>query len=158
MELRGRDSFASYVKSVESSLKELKDRIILSRSSTSREDFTLHLPHTLVDVSGPEWSTGGPEIAACQTLVRSFLEVYQLACSKLASLEREISSYQSHITALKAELQDACLRENQTYVPVSSRFTPSVSSLLITSSDWKKISSYFTQQTHRGSQGSGTGI
>ncbi|XP_017542617.1 coiled-coil domain-containing protein 171 [Pygocentrus nattereri] len=118
MAAKNKDSFASYVKSVESSLKELKDRIILSRSSTSREDFTLHLPHTLVDVSGPEWSTGGPEIAACQTLVRSFLEVYQLACSKLASLEREISSYQSHITALKAELQDACLRENQTYVPV----------------------------------------
>uniref|UniRef100_A0A3B4BN48 Uncharacterized protein n=1 Tax=Pygocentrus nattereri TaxID=42514 RepID=A0A3B4BN48_PYGNA len=66
MAAKNKDSFASYVKSVESSLKELKDRIILSRSSTSREDFTLHLPHTLVDVSGPEWSTGGPEIAACQ--------------------------------------------------------------------------------------------
>ncbi|KAL6455077.1 hypothetical protein MHYP_G00364820 [Metynnis hypsauchen] len=118
MAAKNKDSFASYVKSVESSLKELKDRIILSRSSTCREDFTLHLPHTLLEVSGPEWSTGGPEIAACQTLVRTFLEVYQLACSKLASLEREISSYQSHITALKAELQDACLRENQIYVPV----------------------------------------
>ncbi|KAL7863895.1 hypothetical protein AOLI_G00153150 [Acnodon oligacanthus] len=118
MAAKNKDSLASYVKSVESSLKELKDRIILSRSSTSREDFTLLLPHTLLDVSGPEWSAGGPEIAACQTLVRRFLEVYQLACSKLASLEREISSYQSHITALKAELQDACLRENQIYVPV----------------------------------------
>lgn len=34
----------------------------------------------------------------------------------MACLEREISSYQSHITALKAELHDACVRENQCYV------------------------------------------
>ncbi|XP_049318854.1 coiled-coil domain-containing protein 171 isoform X1 [Astyanax mexicanus] len=115
---KSKDSLSSYMKSVESSLKELKDRIILSRSSTSREDFNLHMPSMLLDVSGPELNMGGHEIAACQALVESFTEVYQLACSKVASLEREISSYQSHITALKAELQDACLRENQIYVPV----------------------------------------
>ncbi|XP_036446979.1 coiled-coil domain-containing protein 171-like [Colossoma macropomum] len=126
MAAKNKDSLASYVKSVESSLKELKDRIILSRSSTSREDFTLHLPKTLLDVAEPKWNTGGPEIAACQTLVRSFLEVYQLACSKMASLEREISSYQSHITALKAELQDACLRESQIYVPVMGADEPAL--------------------------------
>ncbi|KAI4896422.1 hypothetical protein NFI96_031518 [Prochilodus magdalenae] len=133
-----KDCLASYVKSVEGSLRELTDRI-LSRSSTSREDFTLHLPKTLLDVTGPAWNTGGSEVAACQvgrtqefilslfmveTLVGSFLEVYQLACSRMASLEREISSYQSHITALKAELQDACLRENQNYVPVMGSDDP----------------------------------
>ncbi|XP_072553556.1 coiled-coil domain-containing protein 171 [Salminus brasiliensis] len=115
---KSKDSLSSYMKSVKSSLKELKDRIILSCSSTSREDFTLHLPSMLLEVSGPELNMGGLEIAACQALVGSFMEVYQMACSKMASLEREISSYQSHITALKAELQDACLRENQVYVPV----------------------------------------
>lgn len=39
--------------------------------------------------------------------------MYELARGKMACLEREISSYQSHITMLKAELHDACVRENQ---------------------------------------------
>lgn len=51
-----------------------------------------------------------------KSLVHSFTDVYELVCSKMVCLEREISSYQSHVTALKAELHDACIRENQCYV------------------------------------------
>ncbi|XP_066527572.1 coiled-coil domain-containing protein 171-like [Hoplias malabaricus] len=108
---RSKDSLGCYVKLVERHLTELKDRISLSPSLSSGEDLTLNVP------TAPT-GAGGTETAACQTLIRSFMELYQLLCSKVASLEREISSYQSHITALKEELHDVCVRENQSYVPV----------------------------------------
>ncbi|XP_076842212.1 coiled-coil domain-containing protein 171 isoform X2 [Brachyhypopomus gauderio] len=120
MAAKKKNVLSSYMRSVEAQLKELKDGLILSRFTTSKEDFTLHLPTMHMDIPG----LGGPEIAVCQTLVQSFLEVYQLACSRMASLEREVSCHQSHMTALKRELQDACLRENQSYVPVISSNEP----------------------------------
>ncbi|KAF4078393.1 hypothetical protein AMELA_G00198500 [Ameiurus melas] len=113
---RSKECLSSYIMSVECRLRELKDRLLLSHSTSSRDDFILHLPTMHQDTQGLELDSGGVEMKACQALVRSFTDVYELACSKMACLEREISSYQSHITALKAELHDACVRENQCYL------------------------------------------
>ncbi|KAG5844924.1 hypothetical protein ANANG_G00133310 [Anguilla anguilla] len=115
---QSKDTLAGYVRSVESRLNDVKERILLSRSAATREDFTLQLPRVHLDAAGSERLTGGPELTACQSLVSSLVDVYQMACSRMALLEKEIASRQTHIADLKSELQDACLRENQCFVPV----------------------------------------
>ncbi|XP_053096457.1 coiled-coil domain-containing protein 171 [Pangasianodon hypophthalmus] len=116
MAARSKECLSSYIMSVECRLRELKERLLLSHSMSSRDDFTLHLPIMHQDTQVLELGSEGAEMKACQSLVRSFTDVYELVCGKTACLEREISSYQSHITALKAELHDACVRENQCYL------------------------------------------
>lgn len=54
-----------------------------------------------------------------KAMVKSFMNVYQLASSRVATLEREIASHRHHITVLKSELQTACLRENESLQSVS---------------------------------------
>ncbi|KAK6291614.1 hypothetical protein J4Q44_G00373980 [Coregonus suidteri] len=118
MVLMRKDSLASYMRAVESSYREVRDRIVQSRSTSTDEDLPLQLPRVHLDLTGPERSLGGPEVAACQSLVGTFSEVYHAACSRIGSMEREISAHQSHVSALRTELQDACLRENLCFIPV----------------------------------------
>ncbi|XP_047663512.1 coiled-coil domain-containing protein 171 isoform X3 [Tachysurus fulvidraco] len=106
MAARSKECSLSYMMSVECRLRELKDHLLLPHPTSSPDSFTLHLPTAELD-------SGAAEMKACQSLVHSFTDVYDLVCSKMVSLEREISSYQAHVTALKAELHDACVRENQ---------------------------------------------
>ncbi|XP_036407755.1 coiled-coil domain-containing protein 171-like [Megalops cyprinoides] len=118
MAAKSKDSLAGYMRSVEGILNDVKERILLSRAAATREDFTLQLPRVHLDMAGSERLMGGPEVAACQSFISSFMDLYQMACSRMALLEKEISSHQTRISALKSELQDACLRENQCFVPV----------------------------------------
>ncbi|XP_066576800.1 coiled-coil domain-containing protein 171 [Amia ocellicauda] len=113
MAAKSKDSLASYMKAVESSLKQVKERLSLSSAAADRDCLALQVPRVHLDVPGAEGLVGGPEVAACQSFISSFVDLYQLACSKMAQLESEVSSHRSHITVLKAELQSACLRENQ---------------------------------------------
>nr|XP_015200650.1 PREDICTED: coiled-coil domain-containing protein 171 [Lepisosteus oculatus] len=119
MAAKGKDSLAGYMKSVAGSLKQVKERISLSWAAATRDDFTLQVPRVQQDITGSERLMGGPEVAACQSFISSFMDLYQMACSKMAMLESEISSHKNHIAALKAELQHACLRENQDFLPMS---------------------------------------
>lgn len=48
-----------------------------------------------------------------QSMVKSFMDIYQVACSKAAALEKESVFHEKHIAALKSELQTACLRETK---------------------------------------------
>ncbi|KAJ8403660.1 hypothetical protein AAFF_G00349860 [Aldrovandia affinis] len=118
MAAKSKDSLAGYMKSVEGSLDDVKERILLSRAAATREDFTLQLPRVHLDTAGSERLMGGPEVAACQSFISTFMDVYQMACSRIALLEKEISSHQTHVSDLKSELQDACLRDTQCFVPV----------------------------------------
>ncbi|XP_041926826.1 coiled-coil domain-containing protein 171 isoform X2 [Alosa sapidissima] len=111
MAVKTKDSLASYMKSVESSLKEVKERIVLHSPTLSPRDIIWHVPNMHLEMPGPERLMGGPEVATCQGVVSSFAEVYQLLCSKLVCVERELKSRHSHISALKEELHNACLRE-----------------------------------------------
>uniref|UniRef100_A0A3B3SVG9 Uncharacterized protein n=1 Tax=Paramormyrops kingsleyae TaxID=1676925 RepID=A0A3B3SVG9_9TELE len=56
---------------------------------------------------------GGPEIYLCYCGIICFAELFQMACTRMALLEAEGSSLRAHAAALKAELQDACLRNGQ---------------------------------------------
>ncbi|XP_050952658.1 coiled-coil domain-containing protein 171 [Labeo rohita] len=122
---KNKESLISYIKSVEECLQEMKDQVILSRKASSQDDFTLQLSRMSLTQSDMHSIVGNPETEACQRLVMRFLELHQLVCSKISSQEREISSYESHITALKNELQDACLRERNSCIPLLASSEPS---------------------------------
>ncbi|KPP71005.1 hypothetical protein Z043_110123, partial [Scleropages formosus] len=91
----------------------VKERVSLSQAAATGDDFALRLPSVHLGLSGAERLTSGADVAACQSFLSTFVEVYQLACSRIVLLEKEISSQRAHTAALKAELQEACLRENQ---------------------------------------------
>ncbi|XP_052449741.1 coiled-coil domain-containing protein 171 isoform X3 [Carassius gibelio] len=120
-----KESLLSYMTSVEEHLQEMKDHVILSRRASSQDDFTLRLSRLSLIPSDLQRIMGNPQIEACRRLVMRFLELHQLVCSKLSSQERSISSHESHITALKSELQHACLRERDSCVPLRATSDPS---------------------------------
>ena len=54
-----------------------------------------------------------------KAMIKSFMDVYQLASTRIATLEKEMTSHRSHIATLKSELHTACLRENESLQSVS---------------------------------------
>lgn len=64
-----------------------------------------------------------------KAMIKSFMDVYQLASARIATLEKEMTSHQSHIATLKSELHTACLRENESLQSVSPCITIIFSSL-----------------------------
>lgn len=54
-----------------------------------------------------------------QDLLSTFSQLYQTCSSRIDWLEQEVSAHRGHVTALRSELQDVCLRETLAYVPVS---------------------------------------
>uniref|UniRef100_A0A672ZBI9 Uncharacterized protein n=1 Tax=Sphaeramia orbicularis TaxID=375764 RepID=A0A672ZBI9_9TELE len=46
------------------------------------------------------------------SLLSSFSQLSQTFISRVDWLEQEVSAHRSHVTALRSELQDACLRDN----------------------------------------------
>ncbi|KAM9137731.1 coiled-coil domain-containing protein 171 isoform 2-T2 [Pangshura tecta] len=113
MAAKDKELIANHMKSVEATLQKVRDQISLSRTAATRNDFTLQLPKLHLETFAMEGLKGGPEVVAFQALIISFMDVYQLASSRVATLEREIASHRHHIAALKSELQTACLRENE---------------------------------------------
>uniref|UniRef100_A0A8C4H5Y0 Coiled-coil domain containing 171 n=1 Tax=Dicentrarchus labrax TaxID=13489 RepID=A0A8C4H5Y0_DICLA len=53
-----------------------------------------------------------------QALLSAVSQLYQTCSSRIDWLEQEVSAHRSHVTALRSELQDVCLRDNLLYVPV----------------------------------------
>ncbi|XP_074139040.1 coiled-coil domain-containing protein 171 isoform X2 [Sminthopsis crassicaudata] len=133
MAAKDKECVANHMRSVESALHKVRDQISLSRTAASRNDFTLQLPKLHLETLALEGLKGGPEVVACQAMIKSFMDVYQLASSRIATLEKEMTSHRNHISALKSELQTACLRENESLhsgsrdhsnLSISSRSTP----------------------------------
>ncbi|KAI4573432.1 hypothetical protein MJT46_004672 [Ovis ammon polii x Ovis aries] len=99
---------------------KVRDQISLSRTAASRNDFTLQLPRLHLETFAMEGLKGGPEVVACQAMIKSFVDVYQLASARIATLEKEMTSHRSHIATLKSELHTACLRENESLQSIFS--------------------------------------
>lgn len=66
-----------------------------------------------------------------KAMIKSFLDVYQLASAGITTLEKEMTSHRSHIATLKSELHTACLRENESLQSVSPCLTIFFSSLAL---------------------------
>ncbi|XP_063151113.1 coiled-coil domain-containing protein 171 [Candoia aspera] len=125
MAAKDKELIASHMKSVESTFQNVRDQISLSWTAAGRNDFALQLPKLHLETFAMEGLKGGPEVIAFQAMIISFIDVYHLACSRVSTLEREITSHRHHIAALKSELQTACLRENES-LHSGSRNTSSI--------------------------------
>lgn len=53
-----------------------------------------------------------------QSLLSAVAQLHHTCSSRIDWLEQEVSAHRCHVTALRSELQDACLRDNLAYVPV----------------------------------------
>ena len=53
----------------------------------------------------------GAELAACQNLVKHFVDTQRLFNGRLSGLQQEIDQHKQHIRQLKSELSDACQRQ-----------------------------------------------
>ncbi|XP_042257973.1 coiled-coil domain-containing protein 171-like [Thunnus maccoyii] len=115
---RRKDCLIGYMNAAERSYKEVRESLIQSRHSLSAQPRPLPLPQEHLETNGAESIMGAPEVAACQTLLSTFAQLYQTCSSRIVRLEQEVSAHRSHVTALRSELQDACLRDNLAYVPV----------------------------------------
>ncbi|KAG8455058.1 hypothetical protein GDO86_001324, partial [Hymenochirus boettgeri] len=84
----------------------------MSLASSTRNEFPLQLPKLHLEIFSAEELFGRPEFVACQNVVKHFTQVYDFACIRAASLEKEIECHRNHIEALKSELKTVCLRES----------------------------------------------
>ncbi|KAM7376891.1 hypothetical protein PAMA_013590 [Pampus argenteus] len=115
---RRKDCLIRIINAAERSYKEVRESLVQSRHSLSDQPHPLPLPREHVETNGAESIMGAPEVAACQALLSTFSQLYHTCSSRIIWLEQEVSAHRSHVTALRSELQDACLRDNLAYVPV----------------------------------------
>uniref|UniRef100_G3N5B2 Coiled-coil domain containing 171 n=1 Tax=Gasterosteus aculeatus aculeatus TaxID=481459 RepID=G3N5B2_GASAC len=132
-ELRGaarrREHLMGSMAAAETSCSEVRERLLQSRRSPSAPPRPLPLPREHLEPSGAESIMGAPEVAACRGLLSSVALLYHTCCSRIDWLEQEVSTYRGHVTALRGELQDVCLRDNLAYVPVRRSLIVSLQSL-----------------------------
>ncbi|XP_059830882.1 coiled-coil domain-containing protein 171-like isoform X1 [Hypanus sabinus] len=115
---KDREHLINYLRSLDVAFQQVRDQISLSWSVTPRNDFTLQLPKLQLETVVSKGPKDGLEVTSLQNLTQTFMDIYQLASSRVAALEAEVTSHQKHIGALKSELQTACLRENNALVPL----------------------------------------
>ncbi|NXA96835.1 CC171 protein, partial [Melanocharis versteri] len=109
---KDRELIMSHMKAVEDSLHKVRDQALLPCTAAATNDFTLELPKLHLETFSEEGLKGRPEAAAFQAVIQSFMEVYQLAVSRVEILVRETESLQLHIAALRSRLQTASLHES----------------------------------------------
>nr|XP_056722632.1 coiled-coil domain-containing protein 171-like [Euleptes europaea] len=66
MAAKEKELIATHMKSVESTLQNVRDQISLSRTATTKNDFTLQLPKLHLETFAMEGLKGGPEVVAFQ--------------------------------------------------------------------------------------------
>ncbi|KAM8898532.1 LOW QUALITY PROTEIN: uncharacterized protein ccdc171 [Spinachia spinachia] len=122
-ELRGAARRTEYLivnmAAAEASYSEVRERLLQSRRSPSAPPFLPPLPREQLEPSAAESIMGAPEVAAFRSLLSSAAQLYHTCSSRMDRLQQEVSTYRGHVTALRGELQDVCLRDNLAYVPVA---------------------------------------
>ncbi|NXG84085.1 CC171 protein, partial [Stercorarius parasiticus] len=113
MAVKDKELIIRHMKTVETTLHKVRDQTLLSRTAATRNDFTLQLPKLHLETFAVEGLKGRPEVVAFQGMIKSFMDVYQLASSRIDMLVRETASHQLHTAALKSKLQTACLHESE---------------------------------------------
>ncbi|XP_027472686.1 coiled-coil domain-containing protein 171 isoform X4 [Zalophus californianus] len=66
MAAKDKECVANHMRTVENMLHKVRDQISLSRTTASRNDFTLQLPKLHLETFAMEGLKGGPEVVACQ--------------------------------------------------------------------------------------------
>ncbi|NXI87018.1 CC171 protein, partial [Rhipidura dahli] len=109
---KDKELIISHMKAVEDTLHKVRDQALLPCTAAATNDFTLELPKLHLETFSEEGLKGRPEAAAFQAVIQSFMEVYQLAVSRVEILVRETESLQLHTAVLKSRLQTASLHES----------------------------------------------
>ncbi|KAF7643831.1 hypothetical protein LDENG_00232420 [Lucifuga dentata] len=109
---RCKECLISCMQAAERSYKQVWESFIQSRHSP----LPLPLPRVHLEPSGAESIMGAPEVASCQSFLSTFSQLYHTLSSRIEWLEQEVSAFRSHVTALRSDLQDICLRDNLAYV------------------------------------------
>ncbi|XP_068164871.1 coiled-coil domain-containing protein 171 isoform X2 [Antennarius striatus] len=107
-----KDFLISNMRAAEMSYKQVRETLIQSHCTISALPRPLPLPKEHLKLIGAESIMGAPEMAACQSLLFTFSQLYQTCCSRFDWLEQEVSALRCHVTTLRKELQDVCLRDN----------------------------------------------
>ncbi|NWR74394.1 CC171 protein, partial [Centropus unirufus] len=113
MAVKDKELIISRMKSVETTLHKVRDQTLLSQTAATTNDFTLQLPKLHLETFAVEGLKGRPEVVAFQAMIKSFMDVYQLASSRIDTLVKETASHQLHIAVQKSRLQTACLHESE---------------------------------------------
>lgn len=114
---RDKEILVSYMKSVSVAFQKIRDEASLSQATSRQHEAPIQLPKLTLNMFEMEESAGGTEFKICQVMIKNFLDVYKIARTKAAALEREIALNEKHISTLKSELQSACLREKKDLFP-----------------------------------------
>ncbi|XP_015704518.1 coiled-coil domain-containing protein 171 isoform X5 [Coturnix japonica] len=113
MAAKDREFIINQMKSVESTLHTVRDQTLLSWTAATRNDFTLQLPKLHLETFAVEGLKGGPEVVAFQAVIKSFMDVYQLASSRIDILVKETAPHQFHTASPVSKLQTACVQESE---------------------------------------------
>ncbi|XP_013884503.1 coiled-coil domain-containing protein 171 [Austrofundulus limnaeus] len=106
------------MKAAESSCKQARESLVQSQHSLPSQPRPSLLPQIHLELSGAESIVGAPEVAACQSFLSVVSQLCHACSSRIQGLEQEVSAHRGHVMALRGELQDACLRESLSFVPV----------------------------------------
>ncbi|KAL3866903.1 hypothetical protein ACJMK2_044153, partial [Sinanodonta woodiana] len=104
---RDKDILASYIKSVEHALGQVKREM----NKGSKREMTLSKMLLNADLIPADVGKAGAELIACQNLVGVFVDTMHQSLARVKALEDEIDRYKKHINSLKSELNDALRRE-----------------------------------------------
>ncbi|CAI9559590.1 unnamed protein product [Staurois parvus] len=126
--VRDKETLMSYMKSVSASFQKIRDEASMSLATSTQHDAPIQLPKLTPNMFEMEENTGGTEFNICQIMIRNFLDVYHIACTKAAALERKITLHEKRISTLKSELQSACLREDRDLLPEKCGASMAISS------------------------------
>uniref|UniRef100_A0A3B5REU1 Coiled-coil domain containing 171 n=1 Tax=Xiphophorus maculatus TaxID=8083 RepID=A0A3B5REU1_XIPMA len=108
------------LKAAESSCKQVRESLAQSQHSAPTQRRPLLFTLDYLNMSEEKHLMAAPEVAACQSFLSVVSQLHQACCSRMDWLEQEVSAHHSHVTALRGELQDACLRENLAFIPVDA--------------------------------------
>ncbi|PIO31588.1 hypothetical protein AB205_0159120, partial [Aquarana catesbeiana] len=115
---QGKRQLEESIASAEGALRAAaRDEASLSQATSRQHEAPIQLPKLTLNMFEMEESAGGTEFKICQVMIKNFLDVYKIARTKAAALEREIALNEKHISTLKSELQSACLREKKDLFP-----------------------------------------
>ncbi|KAM4536511.1 uncharacterized protein ccdc171 [Odontesthes bonariensis] len=115
---RRQDCVIRCMKAAETSCKQVRESLIQSQRSPSAQPRPLLFALDHLQLSGAESMMGAPEVTACQSFLAAVSQLCHACSSRIDWLEEEVSAHRSHVTALRSELQDVCLRDNLAFVPV----------------------------------------
>ncbi|XP_024143480.1 coiled-coil domain-containing protein 171 isoform X1 [Oryzias melastigma] len=101
-----------WMKTAESHCKQVRESLIQSQHSLSAKP-------RLLALDGAESIMGTRERSVCQSFLSAVSQLCLTCSSRMEWLQQEVSAHRSHVTALRGELQDACLRDSLAFVPVS---------------------------------------